>query len=35
MKRTCSIEVEPAPEVAVLHFKQTEKAEDGPFIDQF
>ena len=35
MGRTRGIEVEPAPEAAVLHFKQTEKAEDGPSVDQF
>ena len=35
MGRTCGIEVEPAPEAAVLRFKQTEKVEDGPSVDRF
>ena len=35
MGRTYGIEVEPTPEVAVLHFKQTEKAKDGPSVDEF
>jgi hypothetical protein len=35
MGRTRSIEVEPAPETAVLHFKHTGKVEDGPSVDQF
>lgn len=35
MGRTCDIEAEPAPEAAVLHFKQTGKAEDGPSVDRF
>ena len=30
-----NIEVEPTPEAAVLHFKQTEKVEDGPSVDRF
>jgi len=35
MGRTHSTEVEPTPEAAVLHFKQTEKVKDGPSVDQF
>jgi len=35
MGRTRGTEVEPAPEAAVLHFKQTEKVEDGPSVDRF
>ena len=33
MGRTHGVEVEPAPEVAVLHFKLTGKVEDGPSTD--
>jgi len=33
MGRTRGTEVEPAPEAAVLHFKQTEKVKDGPSVD--
>jgi len=35
MGRTHGTEVEPTPEVAVLHFKQTEKVKDGPSMDRF
>jgi len=35
MGRTRGIEVEPAPEAAVLHFKLTGKVKDGPSADQF
>jgi len=35
MRRTRGTEVEPAPEAAVLYFKHTGKAEDGPSVDEF
>ena len=35
MGKTRSIEVKPAPEAAVLHFKHTGKVEDGPSVDRF
>lgn len=35
MGRTRGVEVESAPEAAVLHFKHTGKAEDGPSADRF
>ena len=35
MGRSRGVEVEPAPEAAVLHFKHTGKVEDGPSVDQF
>lgn len=35
MGRTRGIEVEPAPEAAVLHFKRTGVVEDGPSADRF
>lgn len=35
MGRTNGVDVEPVPEAAVLRFKHTEKAEDGPSAAQF
>ena len=35
MGQTCSTKVKPAPEAAILHFKDTEKVKDGPSVDLF